>query len=255
MGRALGTVYGVASYVFFFVTFLYAIGFVGNLVVPKGIDSGDEGALAISLLINMGLLVIFALQHNVMARPWFKAVWTKVVPEPVERSTYVLLASAALAFMFWQWRPLTGVIWQVDNEAVAMVLMAVSLLGWGLVLLATFLIDHFDLFGLRQTFMWDNYTKPIFKESSLYRHVRHPLYLGFLIAFWATPTMTVGHLVFAVVTTAFILWSIQFEEHDLANEHPEYRAYQKRVPMLLPTGRREPSEPSTPSAEEKAEST
>lgn len=255
MGRVLGTAYGAAVYAFFFVTFLYAIGFVGNLVVPKGIDSGEEGALAISLLINMGLLVIFALQHNVMARPWFKAAWTKVVPTQLERSTYVLLASAALAFMFWQWRPLTGVIWEVENAAIANTLVGVSLLGWGLVLLATFLIDHFDLFGLRQTFMWDSYTKPIFKESSLYRHIRHPLYLGFLIAFWATPMMTVGHLFFAVVTTAFILWSIQFEEHDLANAHPEYCAYQKRVPMLLPTGRRKPADQSTTPPPTEAEST
>ena len=161
MGRALGTVYGVAVYAFFFATFLYAIGFVGNLVVPKGIDSGAEGALAISLLINLGLLCIFALQHNVMARPWFKAAWTKVVPKQLERSMFVLLASAALAFMFWQWRPLTGVIWEVENAAIANTLVGVSLLGWGLVLFATFLIDHFDLFGLRQTFMWDRYTKPI----------------------------------------------------------------------------------------------
>jgi protein-S-isoprenylcysteine O-methyltransferase Ste14 len=245
----------VAVYAFFFATFLYAIGFVGNLVVPKGIDLGEEGALAISLLINMGLLVIFALQHNVMARPWFKAAWTKVVPKQLERSMFVLLASAALAFMFWQWRPLTGVIWEVENAAIANTLVGVSLLGWGLVLFATFLIDHFDLFGLRQTFMWDRYTKPIFKEASLYRHVRHPLYLGFLIAFWATPAMTVGHLFFAVVTTAFILWSIQFEEHDLANEHAEYRVYQKRVPMLLPTGRTEPSEPSTTPTPTEAEPT
>ena len=255
MGRLLGTIYGVGAYAFFLVTFLYAIGFVGNLVVPKGIDSGEEGALVISLLINMGLLCIFALQHNVMARPWFKAAWTKVVPKQVERSTYVLLASAALAFMFWQWRPLTSVLWEVENGAVATALVAVSLFGWGLVLLATFLIDHFDLFGLRQVFMWDGYTQPIFQETSLYRHVRHPLYLGFLIAFWATPKMTVGHLFFAVVTTAFILWSIQFEEHDLAKEHPEYRAYQKRVPMLLPTGRKEPTSPSTTPTPTEAEST
>jgi protein-S-isoprenylcysteine O-methyltransferase Ste14 len=238
MGKALGIIYGVVVYAFFFVTFVYAIGFVGNLLVPKGIDSGEEAALGTSLLINLGLLCVFALQHNVMARPWFKAKWTKLVPRQVERSTFVLFTSAALALIFWQWRPLTGVIWQVENRAIAMALVAISLLGWGVVLLATFLIDHLDLFGLRQVFMWDRYVKPTFRETSLYRHTRHPLYLGFLIAFWATPTMTVGHLFFAVVTTAFMLWSIPLEEHDLAAAHPEYAAYQKRVPMLLPTGRR-----------------
>jgi protein-S-isoprenylcysteine O-methyltransferase Ste14 len=238
MGRILGTVYGVVVYVVFLGVFLYAIGFTGNFVVPKGIDSGEEGALAASLLVNFGLLCVFALQHNVMARPWFKSAWTKTVPQQVERSTFVLFTNAALVLIFWQWRPLTGVIWEVENSAGATALLAVSMLGWGVVLVSTFLIDHFDLFGLRQVFLWDTYTKPRFTEHSLYRHTRHPLYLGFLIAFWATPQMTVGHLFFAVVTTAFILWSILLEEHDLSNAHSEYAAYQKRVPMLLPTGRR-----------------
>jgi protein-S-isoprenylcysteine O-methyltransferase Ste14 len=249
MGRVLGIVYGVVVYVVFLAVFVYAIGFVGNLLVPKGIDSGEEGVLATSLLINFGLLCVFALQHNVMARPWFKAAWTKVVPQQVERSTFVLFTNAALALLFWQWRPLTGVIWEVENQLGASALLVVSLLGWGIVLLATFLINHFDLFGLRQVFLWDNYSKPMFKEQSLYRHTRHPLYLGFLIAFWATPQMTVGHLFFSVVTTAFILWSIQFEEHDLAEAHSEYRAYQKRVPMLLPLGRKSPADPSVPPGE------
>jgi len=240
MGRLVGTVYGTVAYVLFLGTFLYAIGFVGNRFVPKGIDSGDEGALVPSLLVNLGLLCVFALQHNVMARPWFKSAWTKIVPTQVERSTFVLFTNAALALMYWQWRPATGVIWQVENNVLSTALIALSLLGWGVVLWATFLIDHFDLFGMRQVVLWNGYTKPRFEESSLYRHTRHPLYLGFLIAFWATPAMTAGHLFFALVTTAFIMWSIQLEERDLSKAHVEYRAYQKRVPMLLPLGRKSP---------------
>ena len=225
--------YGTVAYVLFLGTFIYAIGFVGNWVVPKSVDSGEAGPLVASLLVNFVLLCVFALQHNVMARPWFKAAWTKIVPKQVERSTFVLFTNAALALMFWQWRPAIDIIWQVENSALSTVLVAVSLLGWGLVLWATVLIDHFDLFGMRQVVLWNNYRSPTFREKSMYRHTRHPLYLGFLIAFWATPVMTVGHLFFTLVTTAFILWSIQFEEHDLSKAHPEYLAYKGRVPMLL----------------------
>jgi len=238
MGKLLGIVYGTATYVLFLGTFLYAVGFVGNWIVPKSIDSGKAGPLVNSLLVNFLLLCAFALQHNVMARPWFKDRWTKIVPRPVERSTFVLFTNLLLILMYWQWRPVTDIIWQVENGILSKVLIAVSLLGWGVVLLATFLIDHFDLFGMRQVVMWNNYTTPKFHEKLLYRHTRHPLYLGFVIAFWATPVMTTGHLFFSLVTTAFMLWSIQLEEHDLSKAHPEYLAYKRRVPMLLPTGRR-----------------
>ena len=156
MGRFLGTLYGVVAYVFFLAVFLYAIGFVGNLVVPKGIDSGQEGALGVSLLVNFGLLCLFALQHNIMARPWFKTAWTRLVPQQVERSTFVLLTNVMLALIFWQWRPATGVIWHIENETLALILTAISMVGWGVVLVSTFLIDHFDLFGLRQVFLWAN---------------------------------------------------------------------------------------------------
>ena len=244
MGKIFGIVYGMVTYVFFLVTFLYAIGFVGNLVVPKGIDSGDGSALGVALLVNLALLSLFAVQHNIMARLWFKRAWTKVIPIQVERTTFVFLTSAILAIMFWQWRPMTGVLWEVTNPALVLVLQLVFFAGWGTVLLVTFLIDHFDLFGLRQVFLWDNYTPPRFKEWSLYRHSRHPLYLGFIIAFWATPKMTTGHLLFAAVTTVWMVISIQFEEHDLSELHPEYLAYKERVPMLLPLGRKEkPIEP------------
>jgi protein-S-isoprenylcysteine O-methyltransferase Ste14 len=238
MGRLLGRVYGTLSYVMFLGTFLYAIGFVGNWGVPKSIDSGETGPLMTALLVNFGLLCIFALQHNVMARTWFKARWTKIVPRQIERSTFVLFTNCLLILMFWQWRPATGIIWQVENSLLSTVLLAVSFIGWGVVLWSTYLIDHFDLFGMRQVVMWSNYTTPTFYERSMYRQTRHPLYLGFMIAFWATPVMTEGHLFFSLVTTAFMLWSIQFEEHDLSKAHPEYKAYKSRVPMLLPLGRK-----------------
>lgn len=245
MGKALGVLYGTVVYVFFLVTFLYSIGFVGNLVVPKSIDSGGAGPLGQALLINLALLSAFAVQHNIMARPWFKSVWTRVIPVQIERSTFVLFTSAILALMFWQWRPMTGVIWEVTSPAAGLALQLVSFAGWGTVLITTFLIDHFDLFGLRQVFQWNSYTRPRFKEWSLYRHSRHPLYLGFIIAFWATPKMTTGHLLFAAVTTVWMIVSIQFEEHDLSEMHPEYATYKQRVPMLVPLGRKEtPPEPA-----------
>ena len=237
MGKMIGIVYGVVTYVFFLVTFLYAIGFVANMVVPKSIDSGAVGAVGVSLVVNLGLLSLFAVQHNIMARSWFKRAWTKVVPNPVERTTFVLFTCVILCLMYWQWRPMTGAVWEVGNDAFAMVLTGVSFIGWAIVLLTTFLIDHFDLFGLKQVFQWDTYTHPVFTEQSLYRHSRHPLYLGFIIAFWATPMMTVGHLLFAAVTTVWMIISIQFEEHDLKEAHPEYAEYKARVPMLVPLGR------------------
>ena len=237
MGRVLALLYGVVAYAIFFLTFLYAIGWVGNLLVPKSIDHAHHAPLPGALTVDVALLAIFAVQHSLMARPAFKAWWTKIVPPPVERSTYVLFASAALVLLFWQWRPLPQVVWSLTGGAATAVL-AVSLAGFLIVLTSTFLINHFDLFGLRQVHAYatgkevppHEFTTPLF-----YRVVRHPLYLGFIIAFWAAPTMTVGHLVFAGATTAYILIAIQLEEHDLIGVFGDtYVTYRRRVSMILP---------------------
>jgi protein-S-isoprenylcysteine O-methyltransferase Ste14 len=241
-GRIAAFVYGVASYAVFFATFLYAIGFVGNIAVPKSIDSGPEGPFAAALAIDLALLALFAVQHSVMARPAFKRAWTRFVPEPVERSTYVLLSSLALILLFWQWRPLGGVVWNVESEVVRLVLHAICATGWATVLVSTFLINHFDLFGLRQVWLYllgRPYTPLVFRTPGPYRLVRHPLYVGWLLAFWATPTMTVAHLVFALLTTGYILSAIQLEERDLIAAHGDsYRRYRDSVPMLVPRVRR-----------------
>ncbi|MFQ5744930.1 MAG: methanethiol S-methyltransferase [Acidobacteriota bacterium] len=238
MARMAAFVYGAVAYVVFLLAFVYAIGFVGNLFVPKTIDSGAEGDLVTSIVINVLLLGAFAIQHSVMARPGFKKAWTKIVPESVERSTFVLLASLLLIVLYWQWRPMTGVIWSVENQVGNLILQALFWIGWLQVLLSTYLIDHFDLFGLRQVWLFatgKGYTPPVFMERSLYRFMRHPLLLGFMIAFWSTPRMTQGHLLFAAVTTIYMLVAIQLEEHDLETFHgDEYKDYQRRVSMLIP---------------------
>ena len=238
VGRIATFVYGVVAYMIFFGTFLYAVGFVGNFIVPKSMDSAPEGPLGYALLVNMALLGMFALQHSVMARPAFKRWWTRIVPQPAERSTYVLFSSAALILLFWLWQPLGGVIWHVQEPISRGILLSLFAFGWLLVLVSTFLINHFDLFGLRQVYLYlrgKEYTPVNFRMPGPYKYVRHPLYVGWLFAFWATPTMTVTHLVFALATTAYILLAIQLEERDLLAAHGEaYAVYRRQVPMLFP---------------------
>jgi len=237
MNGILTLVYGGLSYVIFFLTFLYAIGFLGNVGVPKSLDSGAFDPWLKALTIDLGLLSLFALQHSVMARPGFKRLLTRAIPAAIERSTFVLASSLALLLLFWQWRPLGGVVWEVRHEAGRALLLGGFAFGWMLVLVTTFVINHFDLFGLRQTWMafrGQPQTGLRFVTPVLYRIVRHPLYVGWLFAFWSTPTMTVTHLLFAVVATAYILVAIQLEERDLMRAHPEYADYRRQVPMLVP---------------------
>lgn len=237
-------VYGVVTYAIFFATFLYSIGFIGNLWVPKSMDSPREATLAAALLVNMGLLTLFALQHSVMARPAFKRWWTRVVPEAAERSTYVLFTSVALIILFAFWQPLGGLIWEVTSPVARALLYCCYAFGWALVLYATFLINHFDLFGLRQVWLQllgKPYRPLRFVTPAPYRLVRHPLYVGWIFVFWSTPDMSVAHLLFAVMTTAYILIAIQFEERDLVAAHPEYESYRRSVPMLVPFTKRKPA--------------
>lgn len=236
----ISAVYGFICYTVFLGSFLYAIGFVGNLVVPKTIDSGPAAALPEALLINLALLGLFAVQHSVMARPGFKAVWIRIVPRPVERSTYVLLSSLLLILIFWKWQAMPTAVWDVSSPILNALLFVLFALGWLILLLSTFMINHFDLFGLRQVYLRMrglDYTPVGFTERAFYKFVRHPIMLGFVIAFWATPRMTIGHVVFAIATTGYILIGIFLEERDLMRSHAaEYGAYRARVPMLFPTG-------------------
>jgi protein-S-isoprenylcysteine O-methyltransferase Ste14 len=238
MGAVLGFCYGAAAYVIFLFTFLYAVGFIGNFVVPKAVDTGAAAPLIEALTVDVLLLGIFAVQHSVMARPAFKRWWTRLVPPSVERSTYVLFASLALLLLYWQWRPITTTAWSVEDELGVTLIRVVFWSGWALVLLSTFLISHLELFGLRQVFArMMNRALPAteFRTPLFYRHVRHPLYLGFLLAFWAAPQMTWGHLLFSIATTGYILIAIQLEEHDLIQVFGErYRTYRSQVGMLLP---------------------
>ena len=242
LGRIIAFVYGLAAYTAFFVTILYAIGFLCNLVVPKSIDAGTVGPVGWAVLINVSLLAVFAIQHTIMARPAFKQWWTKIISPAVERSTFVLLSSLILGLIFWQWRPMTSVAWDVQYEPLRMLLHGLFFLGFGLVFLSSFLIDHFDLFGMRQVFLHltgKPYTPPQFRMAALYKLVRHPLMLGFLIAVWAAPTMTTGHLLFAAVITAYIFIGIQFEERDLRRALGEdYEEYRRTTPMILPIPKR-----------------
>jgi protein-S-isoprenylcysteine O-methyltransferase Ste14 len=238
MGRTLALVFGAISYGIFFLTFLYLIGFVGNLAVPKSIDSGMTTGTGAAWLINVVLLALFGIQHSVMARPAFKKRWMQFVPAAVERSTFVLLASLVLILLYWQWRPMTQVIWSIQAIWGQYLMWALFFGGFTIVLLSTFVIDHFDLFGLRQVMLnlrRQAYTHPSFKVTYFYRFVRHPLYSGFLMAFWATPQMTLGHLLFAVGMTTYILIAIRYEERDLILFHgQDYVNYRASVPMLVP---------------------
>ena len=240
-GRIAAFVYGVASYVVCLAAFAYAAGFLGNFAVPKSIDSGPQAPLAEALLVNIGLIALFAVPHSVMARPWFKARWKRIVPEPVERSTYVLVSSILFLVMFWKWEPIGGVLVQVEAPIARMSLTGMYIVGWALLLLSTFLINHFDLFGLRQVWFYlrgKKYTPLGFRTPWLYRYVRHPLYVGWFLVFWATPVMTIAHLVFAVGTTAYIFIALQYEERDLERFHPEYARYRNQVPRFIPIGPR-----------------
>lgn len=250
MKKVLFFLYGVIAYVIFLGTFSYAVGFVSTFLVPKHIDSIPELPLSNALLIDAALLALFALQHSIMARPAFKAWWTKVVPVPIERSTYVLFSSLCLLLLFWYWQPLGGVIWDAEPEAARIALHSLCLIGFTIVLVATFLINHFDLFGLRQVWLYLNgkkYESLPFRTPFFYKYVRHPLYFGFLIAFWSTPTMTAAHLFFAVMTTGYILIAIQLEENDLSKHFGDkYKEYKKTAPMIIPFLKGSPGKATQP---------
>jgi len=238
MKRYAVLLFGTGSYLMFLGVFLYAVGFVGNFLVPKALDGPAVLPTGQALAINLLLLSLFAVQHSVMARRWFKKMWTRIVPEPMERSTYVLASNLAMCLLFWQWQPMGGVVWDVQNVAGQIALYGVFAFGWLTVLYTTCLINHFDLFGLRQVWLYftgRDYTPVRFSVPGPYKHVRHPMYIGWMAAFWGTPTMTMTHLAFAVVTTAYILTAIYFEERDLvALLGEDYVRYRRHVPKLIP---------------------
>jgi len=242
MGRILSLCYGIVAYLIFVGAFLYAIGFVDGIMVPKAINDGSAMPVGEAIAIDLVLLAVFALQHSIMARQPFKRWWTTIIPVTIERSTYVLLASLALILVFWQWRPIPTVIWRVESTIAAPALLGLSLFGWLIVLLSSYMINHFELFGLQQVL--DNLSdrkspSTAFKTPFLYKFVRHPLYVGFIIAFWATPVMTSGHLLFATVTTAYIFVGIMLEERDLVAHYGQaYRQYREKVGRLMPMLRR-----------------
>jgi protein-S-isoprenylcysteine O-methyltransferase Ste14 len=235
--RVLVLAYGTVSYALSLVALLYAVGFVGGFVTPTRLDGPRQGSVGAALAVDLALMAVFALQHSGMARPAFKRWSARLVPEAAERSTYVLLSCLALLLLFRYWQPIGGVVWTTEDAVGRAVLSAVFGIGWLIVLMSTFLINHFDLFGLRQVWLYFRgrpYTRLRFATPVLYRAVRHPLYVGWLLAFWATPVMTAAHLVFAAALTAYILAAIRWEERDLVEAHPEYAAYRRRVPMLIP---------------------
>lgn len=245
MKKSFFLLYGIICYLLFFGTFLYSFGFVGNLFVPKSIDGTPQVSLLNALLINGGLLLLFALQHSIMARPAFKKRWTKIIPEPIERSTYVLLSSLCLLLLVWQWQPMGGFIWSVENPIGKTILSGLFITGWLIVFLSTLMINHFDLFGLRQVWLYftgKKYEPLRFHIPFFYKYVRHPLYLGWLLAFWATPVMSAAHLLFALLTTGYIFTAIFFEERDLISTFgSKYSDYKNKTPMILPLGKKKAS--------------
>jgi protein-S-isoprenylcysteine O-methyltransferase Ste14 len=238
MKKFLFTVYAVIAYIISLGALLYLLGFVSTLIVPKHIDSELQSPLGLALLINAGLILLFGLQHSIMARPAFKVLWTRYIPEPIERSTYILFSSLCLALLFWQWQPIGGFIWQTKSETMQIVLQAICLTGFAIAVASTFLIDHFDVFGLKQVWYYvrdKKYEGSSFKTPLFYQYVRHPLYVGLLITFWSTPTMTITHLFFAVITTGYILTGIKLEENDLIKVFGQrYQEYMRSMPMLIP---------------------
>ena len=242
MGRILSFIYGVLAHAGFLVTFAYLVGFLANFAVPKSIDSGEAGPFGLALLVNVLLLAIFGIQHSVMARPGFKQWWTRIVPKHIERSTYVMISNLLVALLVWQWQPMVGVVWNVDHPVGKLILWGLFGLAWVILVLASFMINHFDLFGTRQVYLYlrgRECSQLKFETKGFYKYIRHPLMLGWIVGFWSTPQMTVGHLVFAIGTTLYILIAIQIEERDLLRFHGEaYESYRRQVSMLLPLKRK-----------------